>query len=261
MDSAMPTALITGASVGLGREFARVCARDGLDLVLVARSQSALDTVAEELRASTKRSVVTIARDLSEPGASQDVFDRLTQLGATVEVLINNAAFGLYGRFWEVDRVQQSQMVQLNIAALTELCQLFVPVFVARRRGYILNLASTAAFQPGPLMAVYYASKAYVVSFSLALANEVRQSGVTVTCLCPGPTATEFAGRAKLTGTRLFSGRRVMNAAAVAETGYKAMKRGRSLVIPGRMNRLMAFFTRFSPIALNAAIARKFQES
>ena len=231
------------------------------DLVLIARSPAQLDSLAAELRGSTGKTVITISQDLSEPGAAEKVFDEVSRSGLAVDVLINNAGFGALGRFWEVDRQQQLQMIQLNIAALTDLTRLFLPSMIERRRGRILNIASTAAFQPVPLMAVYYASKAYVVSFSQAVHNEARPYGVTVTCLCPGPTKTEFAQRAGMNATRLFSSGMTMSAERVAEIGYRAMMRGRPLVIAGRLNAFGAFMTRFAPMRLTAALARRMQET
>ena len=218
-------------------------------------------SIRAELRQSAGRTVLTISRDLSEPGAAEKVFEETSRAGISVDVLINNAGFGALGRFWEGDRRQQLQMIQLNIAALTDLTRLFLPSMIERRRGRILNVASTAAFQPGPLMAVYYASKAYVVSFSQAVHNEARPYGVTVTCLCPGPTKTEFAQRAGMHAAKLFSSGMSMSAEKVAEIGYRAMKRGRPLVIAGRLNALGAFLTRFAPMRLTAALARRMQEN
>lgn len=257
----MPAIVVTGASTGIGREFAHLCARDGFDVVLVARSQPQLESVAAEIRQQTLRSVLVIAKDLAQPGAAQDVFNRVLESGMPVEGLINNAGFGLLGRFWELDAQQQIDMLQLNVVALTELTRLFLPGFIERRRGRILNVASTAAFQPGPLMSVYYASKAYVVSFSAAVHNEAREFGVTVTALCPGATRTEFQNRAGLSGSRLFNTGWVMDSATVARVGLRAMKRGKPLVIAGRMNALMAFLTRFAPLQLTASMARRFQET
>ncbi len=256
----MPTALITGASTGIGRDFAHLCARDGYDLILVARSQPQLETVAAEIRQATNRNVIVLPKDLSRPEAPREVFEEAGRSAAPVEVLINNAGFGLLGLFWKLDTQQQIDMIQLNIAALTELTRLFLPGFIERRRGRILNVASTAAFQPGPLMSVYYASKAYVVSFSEALHNEAREYGVTVTCLCPGPTKTEFQTRAGASDTQLFKGGGVMDSATVAKIGLNGMKAGKPLVIAGRLNALMAFLTRFAPMQLTASMARKFQE-
>lgn len=257
----MAIALITGASTGLGREFARLCARDGYDLVLIARSRPQLEELAAEIQQNTDRAARVIEKDLSIPDAAREVFDELTSAGLNIELLINNAGFGLVGRFWELDEEQQMQMVQLNIGALTHLTRLFLPGFVQHRRGQILNVASTAAFQAGPLMAVYYATKAYVVSFSEAVHNEVRDYGVTVTALCPGPTKTDFDKRAGVTNTRLFKGRNVMDAAAVAHIGLAAMRAGKPLVIAGRINTVMAFLTRFAPRQLTASMARRFQEA
>jgi short-subunit dehydrogenase len=257
----MPIALITGASTGLGREFARLCARDGYDVVLVARSLPQLEELAADIQRNTNRAARVIEKDLSIPDAAREILDELTSAGLNIELLINNAGFGLVGRFWELDEIQQMQMVQLNVGALTHLTRLFLPGFVQRRRGRILNIASTAAFQPGPLMSVYYATKAYVVSFSEAVHNEVRDYGVTVTALCPGPTKTEFDKRAGGTNTKLFKGRNVMDASAVAQIGLAALNAGKPLVIAGRMNSMMAFLTRFAPRQFTASMARRFQEA
>jgi short-subunit dehydrogenase len=257
----MPIALITGASTGLGREFARLCARDGYDVVLVARSLPQLEELAADIQRNTNRAARVIEKDLSIPDAAREILDELTSAGLNIELLINNAGFGLVGRFWELDEIQQMQMVQLNIGALTHLTRLFLPGFVQRRRGRILNIASTAAFQPGPLMSVYYATKAYVVSFSEAVHNEVRDYGVTVTALCPGPTKTEFDKRAGGTNTKLFKGRNVMDASAVAQIGLAALNAGEPLVIAGRLNSMMAFLTRFAPRQFTASMARRFQEA
>jgi short-subunit dehydrogenase len=257
----MPSAVITGASTGLGREFARVCARDGYDLVLIARSEPKLEELAAEITQTTSRAVRVITKDLSIPDAPREIFDEVTSAGLPVELLINNAGFGLVGRFWELDEEQQMEMVQLNVGALTHLTRLFLPGFVQRRRGQILNVASTAAFQPGPLMSVYYATKAYVVSFSEAVHNEARDYGVTVTALCPGPTKTEFHKRAGSTNTNLFKSRNVMDAATVAQIGLAALKKHKALVIAGRMNAVLAFLTRFAPRQFTASMARRFQEA
>lgn len=257
----MPAAIITGASTGIGRELAIACARDGYDVVLVARSRPQLGTLAGEIRQSTGRTAWVIAKDLSLEAAPREIFQEITDRGIVIDALINNAGFGLLGRFWEVDEREQIQMIQVNITALTHLTRLFLPGMIERRRGRILNVASTAAFQPGPLMSVYYASKAYVVSFSEAIHNECRDYGVTVTAFCPGPTRTEFQERAGMSKTKLFESGRVMDAATVAQIGFDAMKRGKPLAIAGRMNAAMAFLTRFAPIQLTASMARKFQET
>jgi short-subunit dehydrogenase len=255
----VPVALITGASAGIGRQFAYLCARDGYDVVLTARSDSALEALAAEIRQQTNREAYVFPRDLAEPGAARELYDEIAARQIRVDMLINNAGFGLMGRFWELSEAEQMEMVYLNIGALTHLSRLFLPGFIARKRGAILNVASTAAFQPGPLMAVYYASKAYVVSLSEALHNEAREHSVTVTCLCPGPTRTEFDKRAKLNG-KLFAGH-TMDAATVARLGLDALRAGKPLVIPGWKNAFMAFLTRFAPIQFTASMARRFQEA
>lgn len=257
----VPAAIITGASTGIGREFARICARHGYNVVLIARSQAQLENLANEIRENTNRTAVVLASDLANPAAPQEIFEQIARLNLHPEILINNAGFGLVGRCWELDEMEQVRMVQVNVTALTHLTRLFLPGFIARRRGRILNVASTAAFQPGPLMSVYYATKAYVVSFSEAIHNEARDYGVTVTCLCPGPTRTEFQQRAGANKTKLFDNGRAMDAAKVAEIGFAAMEKGKPLAIAGRMNALMAFLTRFAPIQFTAAMARRFQES
>lgn len=257
----MAAALITGASTGIGREFAHICARDGYDLVITARSQPRLESLASEIHQRTRRSVRIIVKDLSDPDAPRELFDQVSRAGISLDVLINNAGFGLVGRFWEIDEAAQMEMIRLNIGALTRLTRLFLPGFIERRRGGILNVASTAAFQPGPLMAVYYATKSYVVSFSEAIHNEAGDFGVTITTLCPGPTRTEFDKRAGASATKLFQSGRTMDARSVAEIGWNGFKRGKSLVTAGRLNALMAFLTRFASRQLTASMARRFSEA
>jgi short-subunit dehydrogenase len=254
----MPAALITGASTGIGREYAYICAEQGYDVVLVARSEPRLLALAADIHEKTGKQAYVFARDLSQPAAPLELFNDIVCTKIQVEVLINNAGFGALGKFWELDAAEQMEMVQLNVNALTMLSRYFLPQMIAGKRGMILNVASTAAFQPGPLMAVYFASKSYVVSFSRALHNEGREFGVTVTCLCPGPTTTEFLTRAKM-NPKFFAG--AMDAKTVAQIGWDAMKAGKPLVIAGRQNAAMAFMTRFVPAQWAAGLARKFQES
>jgi hypothetical protein len=256
----MPTAIVTGASTGLGREFARLCADSGYDLVLISRSQGLLEELAVEIRRATGRKVRVLVKDLSEPEASGQIFEELTGDADFAEVLINNAGFGLVGRFAELDEQEQIRMIQLNIVALTDLTRLFLPGMLSRRRGKILNIASTAAFQPGPLMAVYFATKAYVVSFSEALHNELKGSGVTVTTLCPGATRTEFDKRAGMGKSKLFSKAKLMDARKVAEIGMGAMNDGKSLAVAGTLNALMVTATRLAPRQMAASIARRMLE-
>lgn len=258
----MPIALITGASTGIGRELAFLAAADGYDVILVARTAGSLDAVAAEVENKMSRKAHIFAVDLSEPNASDALFARVAEAGLMVDALVNNAGFGMLGKFWELAEDQQMRMIQLNIGALTQLTRLYLPGMIERRAGYIMNLGSTAAFQPGPLMAIYYASKAYVVSFSEAIHNEAKPFGVKVCCVCPGPTRTEFDKPAGMEGTKLFGndGSQAMSAKTVAEIGWKAMKQGKSSVVTGAMNALMAFSTRFAPRQMAASIARSLQE-
>src|SRR5215471_7122183 len=252
----MPTVLITGASGGIGYELARLFARDHHHLMLVARSADKLAQVAQELQPTV--SVKTIALDLGQPLAPRFLFDQLQ--GTAVDILINNAGFGCYGDFAQMPQEEIIGQINLNVTALTELTRLFVPAMIARRSGRIMNVASTAGFQPGPLMAVYYATKAYVISFSEAVADEVRNSGVTVTCFCPGATDTGFAKRAGNDKSRLFKQLGAMNVEKVALDGYRAVMEGRTLAISGIQNWLVAESTRFAPRKLVTAISRWISE-
>lgn len=219
------TALITGASNGIGLELARIHAKRGGNLVLVARSQDKLNQLADELRAQYHDIQITvIAQDLAMPHAAQSVFAQTEQLGIQVDILINNAGFGGHGRFFERELAKEQQMIQLNITTLTELTHLYLQGMVARRSGKILNVSSTASFMPGPLQAVYYATKAYVTSFSQAVAEEVREFGISVTALCPGAVATDFVAAGDLQGVDAW--KNAKSAQSVAEYGYQAMLDG-----------------------------------
>jgi short-subunit dehydrogenase len=253
------TALITGASFGIGMEFARIFARESYNLVLVARNADRLRQLASELERTHSTRSLILAVDLTEPGAPAYVLDQTTRADIQVDVLVNNAGFGQYGLFADNDLEECLRQIQLNVTTLTHLTRLYLPAMMERQSGGILNVASTAAFQPGPLMAVYFATKAYVLHFSEALANELRGSGITVTCLCPGATATEFHKRANATGMRLLNFG-TMDARTVAEDGYRAMLAGKPVVISGFKNWLLAQSVRFSPRRLVTAIARKTQE-
>jgi short-subunit dehydrogenase len=252
--------LITGASGGIGAELAKVAAAHGHDLVLVARDLGPLQTLAGALTKRHNNTVRVVSKDLSGPQAAQQLFDELQASGIVVDLLINNAGFGLYGQFWHSDTARTLDMLHVNVVTLTHLCRLFLPQMIERGRGRVLNVASIAAFQPGPMMAVYYASKAYVLSFSEALANELKGSGVTMTALCPGLTRTRFAQRAGLDLSRLFRWVPVSDPQRVAIVGYRAMMRGKTTAIPGVMSRLVAFSTRFAPRGLAAAVVRAMQE-
>jgi short-subunit dehydrogenase len=259
------TALITGPSFGIGLELARIFAREGYNLVLVARTADKLRQLASELEKAHGTRSLILATDLTEPGAAAYVLDQTTRAEIHVDVLVNNAGFGQYGLFAENDLEECLRQIQLNVTTLTHLTRLYLPAMIERARtkqetGRILNVASTAAFQPGPLMAVYFATKAYVLHFSEALANELDGSGVTVTALCPGATTTEFHKRANATGMNLLKFG-AMDARTVAEDGYRASMAGKPVVISGFKNWLLAQSVRFSPRRLVTAIARKTQES
>jgi uncharacterized protein len=248
------TALITGASSGIGAELATLCAASGYDLVLVARSAGKLEALGTSVSRSHGVSARALPVDLSDTGAPLAIFAAIQ--GRAPEILINNAGFGLRGAFAEIDWDAQARLMQVNAIALAHLTRLFLPGMLARRSGRILNVASTAAFVPGPFMAMYYASKAFVLSFSDAIANEVRGSGVTVTALCPGPTGTAFFEAAGLTDSPLVKGP-VMTAAEVARQGYRAMMAGKAEWIAGARNRWMLRGARLAPRTMLAEFARR----
>lgn len=225
------TALITGASSGIGKEMASIHAVAGGDLVLVARSADKLDTLRQELERTHSVRVTTIVKDLSQPNAAQEVYDEVNQAGIAIDYLVNNAGFGGRGKFHERDWQDDLNMINLNITALTALTRLFLPDFVARNSGKILNVSSTAALLPGPLQAVYYATKAYVTSFSNALAEELHDRNITVTALMPGATETGFASVSGMDKTTLFN--KTASAREVAQAGYDGMLAGRLDVIAG----------------------------
>ena len=233
------TALVTGASGGIGEAFARLLAADGYRLVLVARSEDKLDGLAKELGGTHR----VIAADLSCRGEAE----RVAVEAGRVDVLINNAGHADFGLFAEANLAKTVGMMELNMVSLTVLTRLIVEGMRERREGRILNVASTAAFQAGPLMSVYYATKAYVLSFSEALAEELRGTGVTVTALCPGTTASGFQARAEMESSRLVKGRTLARASDVARIGYRAMQRGDVVVVPGLRNKILASSVRFTP--------------
>lgn len=255
------TALITGASSGIGYELAKCFARGGANLVLVARDETRLGQIAAELR-SPAVSVKVIAADLARPVAPSDILDATRAANITVDYLVNNAGFGLGGFFAESDLQTELDMMQVNMVALVHLTRLYLPGMQQRGTGGVLNVASTAAFQPGPLMALYYATKAFVLSFTEAIAEELRDTGVTATALCPGPTETAFQRRAKIERIRLVKSRiGVMSARAVAETGYRGFLEGKVIIIPGLLNKIGAQSVRLSPRAMVRKVTRKLQES
>ena len=249
------TVLITGASSGLGVEFAKIHAAKGDNLVLVARGKDKMNLLKTEIEKRFDISVYVIGRDLSEPSAPKTIFNELKTQKIHIDYLINNAGFGDFGLFAQSNWEKQVQMINLNITALAYLTRLFLPGMIKNKSGRILNIASTAAFQPGPTMSVYFATKAFVLSFSEALANELKGTGVTVTALCPGATATGFKSTASLDNSALFKGK-VANSKSVAEFGYKAMMKGKSVVIHGFINKIMASSVRFAPRNIVTIIAR-----
>lgn len=254
----MPTSLITGASGGLGEKFAWLLAADHHDLVLVARSKEKLETLAKELSSTYGIRTTVLAYDLSQKDAIGSLLKEVKEKNLTIDILINNAGFGAYGKFYETTYDHEKQLIDVNISALTELTKALLPDMVKRGSGKVLNVASTAAFASGPLMAVYYASKAYVMSLSIALNEELKGTGVTVTCLCPGPTKTGFEAGAGMQKSRLFKSG-LMDAMTVATMGYRAMLKGKPLIVSGLRNKISAFATRLVPRTLAAKIAKAVQ--
>ncbi len=251
-------ALITGASEGMGREFAAIFAKNGYPLILVARNKARLDTLAEALRAAAHIDVRVIPVDLSRPTASEELKAAIDEQKLAVEILVNNAGSGVHDLFHESDWKSTKAMLNLNMLTLTCLSHLLLPSMLRNSRGKILNVASTAAFQPGPLMACYFASKAYVLSFTEALANELAGTGVTVTAFCPGPVKTLFQERSGTENTRENSF--TMTAATATAAAYDGLMRGKTLVVPGFTNKLLAFLVRLTPRSLVTRMARFIEE-
>jgi short-subunit dehydrogenase len=262
----MKTALITGGSGGIGYELALQFAADGYQVVLVARNSQRLQQVASEITGKYKVPVHIIKIDLSEMVATQRLFEEVQTLGIQIDVLVNNAGFGVYGSYLETNGETELRMIDLNMRTLTDLIKRFVPDMVRRGTGGILNVASTGAFQPGPLMSVYFATKAYVLSYTEALANELKGTGVVVSVLCPGMTKTEFfvtpafSDQKQTVNLRRVE-RMMMDASDVAAIGYRGFKKGKRVIISGFLNKLMAISSKISPRGLVLAISRKLTES
>ena len=254
-------ALITGASAGLGEQFAHLFAQDGHDVVLVARRADRLEALGRQLQEAHKITAHVITADLTDPAAPRRLYDEVVKRGLAVEFLVNNAGFGSNGAFLDLDLAGEANMIEVNCTALLELTHLFGRPMRERKSGRILNVASTAAFQPGPYMATYYATKAFVVSFSEALAHELRGSGVTVTCHCPGATHTEFGAKAGNDKSRLFQRASVAEAPEVARHAYRAMMNGETLAVHGMLNRIAMESVRFSPRRLVRAVAASLNRS
>lgn len=238
--------VVTGASSGIGAELARVFSGIGHNVILVARRRDKLDALAEELRRRDGGIVEVMEADLSEQKAPRALFDAISEKGIEVHTLVNNAGYGLGGQFVDLPLDDQLEMMNVNMTALTQMCHLFLPGMIARGQGGIINVASLASFLAGPRMAVYYASKSYVLSLSEALHEEVKKHGLVVTALCPGATESEFGERAGVNDTKLFSGRR-MTSGTVARIGVEGYRAGHAIVVPGAMNRLKAQITRLMP--------------
>ena len=259
MKKGLKTALITGASSGIGYELTKLFAADGHHLVLVARDRQKLNQAAEELKAEFPVTVRILSKDLSAPFSPEEIFHEVQKESLTIDVLVNNAGYGVHGLFSGTDLATELGMMQVNMAALTHLTKLFLKGMLERGEGKILNVASTAAFFPGgPLMAVYYATKTYVLSFSQALTEELRGTGVSVTALCPGPTESEFFKRAG-TEKRIILSRFKMDTKKVALAGYQGLMKRKAVVTPGLINQLIVFGSRFLPRNLLLRIIRKFQ--
>lgn len=259
-----PTALITGASGGIGEALAVQLAGQGVNVILVARTESKLRALADRLSAAHGVRADVVALDLANPHAPQRLYEAVDALGLHADFLINNAGFASYGEFSKLPLEGEMEMIQVNIATLTELTHRFLPGMVERGRGRVLNVASTAAFMPGPLMSVYYASKAYVLSFSEALNEELRGTGVSVTALCPGPVRTGFQARAQMEDSRLLSSAvnrvTMLSAEEVAKQGLDAMFRGQGAHVAGLGNRLLTLMPRLLPRRLVPGIIRRAQE-
>jgi short-subunit dehydrogenase len=253
------TALVTGASSGIGQAFSQIFAAEGYNLVLVARSQAKLEQIAAQLRHRYSVKATVLAKDLSEPASPGEIFEALEKQATTVDILVNSAGFGTYGEFASLDLKRELEMLQVDVVSLVKLTRLFLPGMLQRGFGRILNVGSTGSFAPVPLMSTYGGAKAFVLSFSEGLSEELKGTPVRVTALCPGVTLTGFQETARVERMRLVRGL-AMSAEQVARIGYKALMRGQAVVVPGFANRLMAFSVRFTPRWLARSLARRMME-
>ncbi len=251
-----PVALVTGASSGIGVDLAKLFAQGGHDLVLVARNEQALRAVAADCEKFAVKAHV-LAKDLNDEKAASEIFEELSARGIAVDVLVNNAGFGTHGEFAATDLEQEVGMIRVNIIALIQLTRLFLPPMIERGAGKIMNVASMAGFAPGPYMSVYYATKAFVLSHSIALAQEVKKSGVIVSVLCPGPTKTDFQRRAKIAESKLFKRPRSMSSWDVAKAGYEGLMKGKMIVVPGFGNKVIRVASKVMPRGMVAKVAGK----
>ena len=251
-------ALVTGATSGIGKELAQLLARDGFNLVIIARNENRLEEVKSELETEHSIDVFVIARDLADPGVPFEIFEILKHEGIVLSILVNNAGFNVYGPFEKTDLDEELKMIGLHIVAVTEMTKLFLRQRSRQAENKLLNVSSIAGMVPGPLVSVHFATRAYILSFSLALSNEYKGSDVQVTCLCPGPTRSAFFDRAGMSNVRLASGSpvKLMNASEVAAAGYKALQRRKVIVVPGYRNKLLAFMASIAPRKLAIRITR-----
>jgi short-subunit dehydrogenase len=254
------TALVTGASSGIGLELARLFAHDGYNLVLVARSQDRLKVVADELGKENNVQVNCLAKDLSVSSSPDEIYQYIKNEMLEINVLVNNAGYGWYGEFSRMEPSDILGMIQVNISSLTHLTRLVLEGMLHKNEGKILNVASTAGFQPGPLMAVYYASKAYVLNFSQALSEELRSTNISVSTLCPGPTPTNFGRRAGFNDKKILGGILSTHPKAVALSGYKGLMKGKSVIVPGKLNWLSTQFVRLVPRSVPGKIIKLAQQ-
>ena len=255
-DAKRPVALVTGASSGIGADLAKLFAQGGHDLVLVARNEEALRGVAADCEKHGVKAHVLV-KDLNNEKAAGEIFSELAARGIAVDVLVNNAGFGTHGEFAATDLEQEVGMIRVNIIALIQLTRLFLPPMIERGAGKIMNVASMAGFAPGPYMSVYYASKAFVLSHSIALAQEVKKSGVIVSVVCPGPTKTDFQRRAKIAESKLFKRPRSMSSWDVAKAGYEGLMKGKMIVVPGFSNKVIRVASKVMPRGIVAKVAGK----
>jgi len=253
------TAIVTGASSGIGRELALLIAERGFDLVLIGRDSERLGSLAQAIKNHHNRESTILPIDLASQTGAREVYEQCSRRSILPEILVNNAGYGLFGPFASLGIDEQLGMIQLNITTLTHLTRLFLPEMIRRRQGFVLNVASTAAFQPGPLMAAYYASKSYVVSLTIALAQELKGSGVSVSVLCPGPTKTEFHRRAGVKHTQVGN-MAFMSARDVAESGIVQLLKGKTVIIPGFLNKVGAIGGRLLPMALAAQLVKQLHQ-
>ncbi len=251
------TALITGASKGIGKELALIFAKNNTNLVLVARSGELLNKLKKDLESTYSVSVVVIVKDLCSSNSVEELFHEIKSNSLDIDYLVNNAGFGDYGLFSNTSWQRYEKMISLNVTSLTHLMHLFINDWRGRKSGRILNISSTAAFQPGPMMAVYFATKSYVLSLSEAVSRELKNDNITITTLCPGPTSTSFGEESNMNASDLVKNVKIANPADVAALGYKSMMKGKATVIHGSMNKLAPFFIRFIPRKWTVLLSEK----